>query len=239
MSNAEKASGVQSALTVASADQLKQKDLKGRIEGLRGMAWAYAVLHYTGYTASGASKKFSPPGPEEKEPTNSKIMYQYLQGRRAPTRGERGKYGFDLVTEVDRDPRGKHATRWLDHPLWMIFQPDTSGDQLEPYLEEEVTPPQLAKYFWNDRIVPPAATTGGSAQGPELQIFDDFLYVCAYFRLACMAGYASTGFRLVECLAPQAAALEPVFRYVQAPFMVMLEEFFYRNREQLTEAWSK
>lgn len=215
-------------LVAAPANQLKQPDLAKRLEGLRGMAWAYGVLHHTGYSASGASKRFSPPVESEQDQANSKIMYQYLRGDRAPTRGARGKYGFDLVAAVDKHPQGKLATKWLDHPLWLIFDPKTKGDELEPFLEEDFFPPALAEFVLAADLPPQTELTSQQLEALELEIFDDFVAVCAFCRGSHMAGYRPLGIGLLEHLLPQAGSIEPVFGYIQAPFLKMVQDFYKR-----------
>lgn len=212
-------------LEPASQNELKQLDLRERLEGLRGMTWAYAVLHYTGYSASGASKRFSPPLPIGQDPNNSKIMYQYLHGERAPVQGPRGKYAYDLVAEVDKHPRVKVASRWLDHGLFHIFHPDTEGDALDPFLAHEVVPRINVQFIFENEFPTSQMIAECRSEKPEIQTFDNFLWVCAMFRLASDKN-SNQFFPLLRYLIPQAAMLEPVFGYVQAPFLKMLEDFY-------------
>lgn len=218
------------ALQPAPADQLKQTDVSGRIAGLRGMSWAFGVLMHTGYTASGASKRFSPPLADGKDQSNSKLMYQYLRGDRAPTRGARGRYAFDLVAAVDAHPRGQMATRWLDHPLWMIFDEGTTDRDLEKFLGEDVYPPLFAEFALYKKIPPEVELDARQKMALKLQIFDDFVCVCASFRLGHLAGLkignTPPQYALLEFLIPQASRLDPVFRYVQAPFLRMIQDFY-------------
>lgn len=209
-----------------AADHLKQSDISGRLAGLRGMAWAYGVLLHTGYTASGASKRFAPSPENGREQSNSKLMYQYLKGDRAPTRGARGKYGFDLVAAVDAHPRGRMARKWLDHPLWMIFDEHTTGRDLEQFLEEDVYPPSLAEFSLCGDIPPIGNLDERQRKTLELQIFDDFVCVCAFFRLGHLSGYKGAAYSLVEYLVPQASKIEPIFGYVHAPFLKMVRDFY-------------
>lgn len=118
---------------------LKQRTMLGRLDGLRGMTWAYAVLYHTGLSASTASKKFTPshhPLPIDKNGNTviSNIMYQYLNGKRSPIIGPRGKLGFDLVGEINKDPLGSLATPWLTHPLWNILHPDLDLRKIREFL---------------------------------------------------------------------------------------------------------
>lgn len=118
---------------------LKQRSMLGRLDGLRGMTWAYAVLYHTGLTASTASKKFTPsdhPLPVDKNGNTaiSNIMYQYLNGKRSPKIGPRGKLGFDLVGEIDKDPDGRLASPWLSHFMWEILHPDITLSKIRVIL---------------------------------------------------------------------------------------------------------
>lgn len=194
------------------------------------MSWAYGVLLHTGYTASGASKRFSPPLVEGREQSNSKLMYQYLRGDRVPTRGARGRYGFDLVAAVDSHPHGQMATRWLDHPLWMIFDENTTGREIEQFLSEDVYPPLLAEFSVCEEIPSAEELDERQRRALELQIFDDFVCVCALFRLGHLAGMrlgqTPTTYPLLKFLIPQAGRLEPIFGCVQAPFLRMIQDFY-------------
>lgn len=220
------------SLLPPGADQLKQPTLAGRIDGLRGMAWAYAVLLHTGYSASGASKRFSATPAGNVELSNSKLMYQYLRGDRAPTRGPRGRYGFDLVAAVDSHHTGRNATRWLDHPIWTIFDANISSRELAPFLDEETLDPIVGQYWLDDKI----PTDGSEASQLENALkffdFDGYLYLCALLRAANFAGIrAKSGkalhFSLLEYLTPYAARAEPVFGFVQAPFLQMIRDFHF------------
>lgn len=117
---------------------LKQKTQVGRLEGLRGMAWAYAVLHHTGLSASTASKKFSSkiqPGTDNRKSlVINNHMYKFLKGERAPINAPTGKYKFNLVEAVDKDPLGHLATKWLTLPLWDILHPLVTIQEIRKYL---------------------------------------------------------------------------------------------------------
>lgn len=223
-------------LQPAGANQLKQSVLADRIEGLRGMAWAYAVLFHTGYTASGASKRFSATPAGEVELSNSKLMYQYLRGDRAPTRGPRGRYGFDLVAAVDSHHTGRYATRWLDHPIWTIFNTNTGGQELEPFLDDEAMGPVIGQYWLDDDISLEAAEDAQLSSALESLGFEGYLYLCAMLRAANFAGiHAKSGrplhFALLEYLTPYAARIEPVFGLVQAPFLQMIRDFHFPTQK--------
>lgn len=224
--------GYGNGLLPASADQLKQPTLPGRIDGLRGMAWAYAVLLHTGYSASGASKRFSPTPAGNVELNNSKLMYQYLRGDRAPTRGPRGRYGFDLVAAVDNHHAGCKATAWLDHPIWTIFDASISSRELEPFLNEEKLKPSVGQYWLDDEMPTEGAEASQLENALQSFDFDGYLYICAMLRAANFAGIrAKSGtplhFALLEYLTPHAARVEPVFGFVQAPFLQMIRDFHF------------
>ena len=196
------------------------------------MAWAYAVLLHTGYSASGASKRFSATPTGDVELNNSKLMYQYLRGERAPTRGPRGRYGFDLVAAVDSHHTGRNATRWLDHPIWTIFGPNASSKELEPFLDEEAMGPIIGQYWLDDDISPEATEASKLESALELFDFNGYLYLCALLKAANFAGIrAKSGkplhFALLEYLTPHAARVEPVFGFVQAPFLQMIRDFHF------------
>jgi hypothetical protein len=55
--------------------------------------------------------------------------------------------------------------------------------------------------------------------------------------MGCNAGYGNAGFPLLKYLVPQAVRLEPVLGYVQAPFMRMLEDFYYLGDEEMHARW--
>ncbi len=207
-------------LKPAAADQLKQPDLAGRIDGLRGMTWAYAILHHTGYSASGASKRFSPPIELDGEQPNSKLMYQYLRGERAPIRGPRGKYGFDLVEAVNKHHLANQATRWLDHPLWEVFG-DPAGKFVKDYAAEEDSANEMRMM----RMLGYAYSSDTPSQSENVLLdFDDFVALCCCHRIALHMGRDL--FHHVEQMAIFASRVEPVFGYVQAPFLKMINDFY-------------
>jgi len=210
------------------ADYLDHLGLAERIRSMRAMTWAYSVLYYTGYTASGASKAFSPPTDDGKDPVNSKIMYQYLRGERMPISGPRGKHGYDLVAAVANHGRAKHADKWLTHSLWKVFDPETTKDDLAELLTEDAFPPQFAWWIIGGQIPDKNSQTEVERRNLELLIFDDFVAVCASHRLGYESGYQPPGYRLTDFLVPQAAILEPPFAYVQAPFKKIVRDFYFR-----------
>lgn len=102
-----------------------------RVQGLQGMAWSAALVVHTRKTPSWLSRLATrdrisgdrrqslnlPP-----HPANGNIIHQYLHGERAPTRGPRGKWGFDLTGAVHALPGGAMARLYLDSPLWELIE---------------------------------------------------------------------------------------------------------------------
>ena len=215
--------------TQVSANHLDHLDVHGRLQSMRAMTWAHAVLRRTGFTASGASKRFSPVLARGETQTNSKFMYAYLQGKRVPTRGARGKYQYDLVAEVDRYLNANVASKWLDHPLWKIFEPEASELFLGRLVSEDETPHLFSEWLLGSPIPPKPAPPDKEIESLKLQLFDDFVFVCAHHRLGHQAGYKPPASEFTEHLLPQAALLEPDFGYVEKPFLKMLNDFYIRT----------
>jgi hypothetical protein len=90
-------------------------------------AWARATMHFTGLSASAASKRFSPP--ESVPGSNSKRFYGLARGEHVIQAGPHGRYGYDLLSDVNRHPRGKYATRYYLHP-WKLLRVDITLDQV-------------------------------------------------------------------------------------------------------------
>jgi hypothetical protein len=225
----------ETSLRPADADQLKQPRLADRIEGLRGMAWAYALLLHTGYTASSASKRFSSTSAPRVESNNSKLIYQYLRGDRAPTPGPRGRYKFDLVAAVNSHHTGHHATRWLYHPLWIIFNEDIDCHRLEKFLDEDALAPDFARYIFREEIPADAAETLDFSNAPEPFKFEGYILLCAMIRAANLSGHYTQSrrpvhFSLLEYLTPHAARIEPVFGMIQKPFLQMIRDFHFPKK---------
>lgn len=230
-------------LRPAHADKLQQRLLVDRLDGLRGMAWSYATLYHSGLSPSKASLIFNdyPSGRlkagEDKQSSN--IMYQYLRGERSPTPGNRGKRNFDLVGEVDRDAKGQFATPWLTHPIFEVFQPDVTQKRLLELfaeLDDEVitadTPIDIVEALFEVRQ-PWLEHTGDAIEenAVGLKYFDQYVSVCAGFRGSQLSGQYwpyESGYNLLRYLAPLAAKCEPVFGYFAAPFLTMVNQFFYR-----------
>lgn len=212
-----------------SANYLDDLDVNGRLQSMRAMTWAHAILRCTGYTASGASKLFTPVLPDGITQTNSKIMYAYLRGERLPTRGERGKHSYDLVDAVDRHPKAHAATKWLDHPLWTIFESEVSSSDLVNFLTKDQWPERFAGWLLGSQIPPVAVQTKAEKASLKLERFDDFVFTCASHRLGHLENYKPVGSNFTEYLIPQAALLEPDFGYVQKPFLKMIKDFYIRT----------
>lgn len=133
----------------ASPDVQTQATRLERLEGLRGMAWAYAVCHYMEAKPSTLSLKYSAPdsslGRDDGPKRSSNLMHRYISGKGAPKRGARGKFGFDLVGTISADPRGALAEPSLDLRVFKMLHPDTSLQELRALLFElpEVVRPGL------------------------------------------------------------------------------------------------
>ncbi|WP_429492699.1 hypothetical protein [Paraburkholderia sp. RAU6.4a] len=132
---------------------------------------------------------------------SSKLFYQYLRGLRAPIPGARGKYGYDLIAEVDRFPGAQRAKVWLDLPLWALIEMRLTPDELRHVLD--VTP-----------------------AGQDASSLDCYVHAWAEFRLAQVRGADRE-----ECasLATRIAMFhrklynaDPVFRYIFDPYMTLL-----------------
>ncbi|WP_322032826.1 hypothetical protein [Paraburkholderia sp. J76] len=175
------------------------------MSGLRGMAWACAALLGTGMTASKASIFFRPATYANGNPCtatpSSKIFYQYLRGLRAPIPGARGKYGYDLVDEVDRYPGAQGAKVWLNLPLWELVEAQLTLDEIQHALD----------------AMPSGANAGS---------LDRYVRAWAEFRLAQLRNGTQEE---LAVLASRIAVLhrplydaEPVFRYIFEPYVAML-----------------
>jgi hypothetical protein len=216
-------------LAPAKASLLKHKTLAARINGLRGMSWAYAVLRISRMNASEASRFFV--SRKADQPKNSKVLYIYLRGVRAPIAGPRGNDGLDLVGAVDSYPGGRDATYWLSHPLWQIFSddPDLVSIAKITKMNEEI-PASLATFMFMQNKPTNLKELEAQQQGPMIGRFEDFVFVCAMFRLAYFAGYWPMHYWLVVYLAKQASKVEPIFKYVEEPFIRMLHDFYDRPK---------
>jgi hypothetical protein len=115
-------------LPLAKADVQTLPSRIERLDGLRGMAWAYAVCHYMRKTPSAISIEFSAPGcslgQSDGPKQSSNIMQHYITGKGAPKPGPRGKFRFDLVGAISAHPQGALAEKWLTHRLWKMLHPD-------------------------------------------------------------------------------------------------------------------
>ncbi len=228
---------MRSFLAIAKPDALGQKKhLSDRLGGLAGMAWAFAVLHESGMTPRAAGIYFTPPENLKKDkngdPVDAGVFRHYLSGERKPIAGPRGKYGVDLVAAVGKEIYGKVANSWLDHPLLKIFARDVSPVLLSNLCAEEKIPlhivPSLLTKDFSD-------LSGEGA--PAMRRLSDFLFVCAFYRMAHDGGYPSTIAPLIRYLIPQVCKLDPVFNFIHAPFVKMLEDYYFKTDEQVVSAW--
>lgn len=222
-------------LQPAASDALGTMHLADRLDGLAGMAWAYAVLHYSGMSARAAGIHFTPPEhlitDRAGHTADSGLFNHYLRGQRKPIAGARGKNGVDLVAAVGQETYGRRANVWLDHPLWRIFARSVSQEGLAIFLGEGNIPLQIVPYLFRDDFSEIPAE-----QAPRITKSGDFLYVCAFYRQMHIGGYPSAMVPLLRYLVPQVCSLDPVFGYIYAPFVRMLEEYFFKTDEQIAAA---
>jgi len=213
-------------------DALGQKRLADRLDGLAGMAWAYSVLHYSGMTARAAGIYFTPAEhlitDQSGYSADSGIFNQYLKGKRKPLSGPRGKHGVDLIAAVGKEDYGSRANSWLEHPLWRIFSREVSSQDLTTYVVESKIPLQIAPYLFSENFADMPAD-----QAPRIVKANDFLYVCALYRSAHKGRYPSAMVPLLRYLVPQVCSLDPIFGYIHAPFMRMLEDYYFKTDEQV------
>lgn len=127
-------------LPFAEPDVQTQETRLERLNGLRGMAWAYSACHYLWKKPTTISLQYSAPesslGPADGPKRSSNLMHRYISGKGAPTRGPRGKFGFDLVGAISADPRGALAEPSLDLRVFRMLHPDTSLMELRALLFE-------------------------------------------------------------------------------------------------------
>jgi len=218
----------------APALHFGKRDLNDRLRGMRGMAWAYAVLYHTGLTAYGASKRFTHPSRARLNAAGNVVVsnnfYQYLRGDRGPDAGPRGKNRFDLGAAVSRDPRSRAAAFWLDHDLFKVFSPDVAPAWIIERWEA-VSEPFLNRLFLIDPEEPSDEDLlDYQGRGLELNSFDEFVSLCAALRAGHMSGWYvhhDGAWRLINAFQVRAAQLEPSFAYIRRPFLRMVREFFY------------
>lgn len=220
----------------AAPDALKHRRLADRLDGLAGMAWAYSVLHFSGMSARSAGIYFTPAEhlitAGNGYSADSGVFNYYLKGTRKPVSGPRGKNGVDLIAAVGREEYGSRANSWLEHPLWKIFSRNVSQEYLAPFCAPEKIPLHIVPYlFAKDLSAIPVE------RAPRILRARDFLYVCAFYRAFHAGGYPSTLVPLIRYLVPQVCSLDPIFGYIHAPFMRMLEDNYFKTDEQVLDAW--
>jgi len=213
---------------------LKQKTMVGRLNGLKGMAWAYALLYHTGLTASTASKKFSPDKAPKFDKTGKLVItnhiYRYFRGETSPKFGPRGKHNFDLIKVVDEDPLGRLATPWLTHPLWTILHPDTNIRHIREFLNgmpKEYTNIAFSFYSSNamfNRVDDPRKALRVLYR---MGTFEAYTAVLALLRESNLTGnrvlneHAYATHRLMY---PKLLG-EPIFNGIHAPFIHFVEAY--------------
>lgn len=222
-------------LLPAPAGILDNKPLVKRLEGLSGMAWAYTVLARLNLSRYKANVTFS-----TKEFANSKTpskFNQYIQGMRAPRQLPPGADAFDLVREVERVMQNAEATDWLNHPFWRIFSRTIDDKELKTFFSsfEEFNNGEIgqrkqlfgAKGTMLFAQFPPddIGSLKGTEDEPRIASFDDFVHLCAMFRMGVNAGYWLGLWQLIY-LSEQAAEMNDVFRFIRAPFVKMLEDYY-------------
>lgn len=228
---------------------LKQKTMSGRLNGLKGMAWAYALCHHTGLSGSTASKKFSSASSlnldVDGNPVITNHIYRYLRGETAPKPGPRGKHGFDLVSTVDRDPLGRLATPWLTHPIWGILSPDMTLQGIRKYLSE--MPEEFKKLAFKDTVTPVMFNRVDDSRKAlrmlyRQKTFDAYTAVIALLRESHLTGDKELNEHAWTTHKYMAYRLsdEPVFVYIREPFMHYVGAFsgFY-TATPISEAFSE
>lgn len=127
-------------LPFAAPDIQTQETRLARLNGLRGMAWAYSVCHYLWKKPTTISLQYSAPnsslGRADGPKQSSNVMHRYISGKSAPVRGPRGKLGFDLVGAISAHPKGALAERSLDLRIFKMLHPDISLMELRALLFE-------------------------------------------------------------------------------------------------------
>jgi hypothetical protein len=125
-------------LAFARPDIQTQSGRLQRLNGLRGMDYAYSACHYLWKTPSAISLEYSAPkgslGKPDGQKRSNNIMQTYIKGIRAPRRGSRGKNGFDLVGAISKHPKGALAERSLDRTIYEMLNPRTSLQRLRELL---------------------------------------------------------------------------------------------------------
>jgi hypothetical protein len=136
----------------APPDALIDRDPIQQIAALRSMMWGRQLLLDSGYTASGASKRYSPDETYQssKEPANSKYIYKVLSGETVLRPGPRGRHNYDIVADVDSDPALKKAKTWFSHPLLSVVDSTVSLRKVRAIFHDLA--PWFAKEFFFSRL---------------------------------------------------------------------------------------
>jgi hypothetical protein len=220
----------------ASKNLLKHPNLNKRVDGLKGMAWAYAACHFQEQGASymGTIYKDQKPAQvntpknsiyingklkREIKITSSNVFYQYLKGKRAPIEGKRGKNNYDLVGDVHSNQKSGLAEKWFYHPFWKIFCENPSEIDLLNLIND--APVEYEDHFTiplNDHLL----------NQLKLDSFDTFIAICAAYRLGLMTNNVPliySSYELITHLTPQASTMDVAFNYIHKPFLKMILDF--------------
>ena len=221
------------------ADVLNEKTLAKRLAAMSTMAWAYTILSRLNLTRHKANTMFAPN--EYPSGKTSSKFNQYIEGVHAPQRPTPESKAYDIVREAEAVMKSSEATEWLNHPLWRIFARDVGNDELASYLsssdadrdEEGASSNLNAKRPFRARGAalfaqyPPADlhSLEGTENDLRIESFDDFVHLCAMFRLGVKQGYWLGHWQLIY-LSEQASEMNDVFRFIRAPFIKMLETYY-------------
>lgn len=226
-------------LTPVPADILSSKSLSKRLECLGGMAWAYTVLARLDITRYKANLMFAPK--EYASGKTSSKFNQYIQGIRSPKQLTTVSAAYDIVREVGYVMNSSEAKDWLNHPLWRIFKRTVGSDELATYLspndanrdaDADSSDMDERKPFRASGALllaqfPPSdlSLIKGTKDEPRIEAFSDFVHLCAMFRLSMKAGYWHGHWQLIY-LSEQAANMNDVFRFIRAPFVQLLQDYY-------------
>jgi hypothetical protein len=223
-------------LAPRKANSLNHETLKKRIDGLKGMAWAYAACHSYKETPQAMGKRFTNRVSKDDgvgqsyDDSNSvsNVFYDYIKGKRAPRAGARGVNNYDLVGEVHQGSKGKLIKEWFDSPLWVIFEEVANESYLvehgyqmpDAYKELLGTPVDL-----NDKN---QLTNANKVLFDNYRDFSSFTSLCAAHRFGLetnnLALQVNT-FGFIELLSSHIASQDKVFEFIHRPFLQMLVDF--------------